>query len=212
MSRKPNQGQERHRADERRAGADRGDVGLSRQRQDQDPVGHDLSQRYQDLRRDECRLGRLGLAGQHACARDCGGELAHPDYTVEIVMSRRADARPASKDGRSRPTRHLEAGRDRPIRYPNWTEHAQTGSSTRRVRLHHRRRGLGRLRARQPAFGRSGQPGPAARGGRQGQLDLVPHPGRLPLRHRQSARRLDVQDRAGSRASAGAPSPIRAAR
>ncbi len=33
-----------------------------------------------------------------------------------------------------------------------------------------------------------------------GQLDLVSHPGRVPLRHRQSARRLDVQDTAGSRA------------
>jgi choline dehydrogenase-like flavoprotein len=35
--------------------------------------------------------------------------------------------------------------------------------------------------------------------GGQGQLDLVPHSGRLSLRHRQSARRLDVQDRAGAR-------------
>ena len=38
----------------------------------------------------------------------------------------------------------------------------------------------------------------AARGGWPGQLDLVPHSGRLPLRHGQSARRLDVPDREGA--------------
>ena len=68
----------------------------------------------------------------------------------------------------------------------------------RRVRLHHRRRGLGRLRAGEPALGRSEEPRAAARGRRQRQLDLVPHPGRLPVRDRQSALRLDVQDRAGA--------------
>ena len=39
---------------------------------------------------------------------------------------------------------------------------------------------------------------PGAGGRRPRQLDLVPHSGRLSLRHRQSARRLDVQDRAGA--------------
>ena len=51
-----------------------------------------------------------------------------------------------------------------------------------------------------------------ARGRRAGPLDLVPHPGRLSVRDRQSARRLDVHDRAGARASTAARSPIRAAR
>ena len=36
------------------------------------------------------------------------------------------------------------------------------------------------------------------------QLDLVPHSGRLSVRHRQSALRLDVQDRSRSRASTAA--------
>ncbi len=47
-----------------------------------------------------------------------------------------------------------------------------------------------------------GRPQPAraaARSGRPRQLDLVPHPGRLPVRHRQSALGLDVQDRGGAR-------------
>ena len=48
-------------------------------------------------------------------------------------------------------------------------------------------------------------------GGRDS-LDLVPHPGRLPVRDRQSARRLDVHDRRRRPASPGARSPIRAAR
>ena len=58
---------------------------------------------------------------------------------------------------------------------------------------------------------RSAQPRAVARGRRPRQLDLVPHPGRLPLRDRQSARRLDVQDRRPSRVRAAARSPIRAA-
>ena len=37
---------------------------------------------------------------------------------------------------------------------------------------------------------------PAARGGRQGRLDLDPHPGRLSLHHRQPAHRLVLPDRA----------------
>ena len=39
--------------------------------------------------------------------------------------------------------------------------------------------------------------GAAARGRRQGRLDLDPHPGRLSLLHRQSAHRLVLQDRGG---------------
>ena len=42
------------------------------------------------------------------------------------------------------------------------------------------------------------QPRPDPGGRRQRQLDLVPHPGRLSLRDRQSPFRLDVPDRAGA--------------
>ncbi len=65
-----------------------------------------------------------------------------------------------------------------------------------RVRLHHRRRGFGRVRARQSPVRRPEEPRAAARSRRRRQLDLVPHSGRLPVRDRQSALRLDVQDRA----------------
>ena len=78
-------------------------------------------------------------------------------------------------------------------------EHDGRGDAARRrIRLHHRRRGLGRLRAGEPAVGRSEQSRAAARSRRPRQLDLVPHPGRLSVRHRQSALGLDVQDRAGA--------------
>ena len=74
-----------------------------------------------------------------------------------------------------------------------------------RLRLHHRRRRLGRLRAGEPALRRPGQARVAAGGRRQRQLDLVSHPGRLSVRHRQSALRLAVQDRARSRAQRPQP-------
>ena len=45
-----------------------------------------------------------------------------------------------------------------------------------------------------------GSPGPAARGRRQGQPSLDPHPGRLSLHPEQSAHRLVLQDRARGRA------------
>ena len=64
------------------------------------------------------------------------------------------------------------------------------------LRLHRRWRRLGGLRARQPAEPRPAQPRARRRGRRQRQLDLVPYSRRLPLRDRQSTRRLDVQDRA----------------
>ena len=69
------------------------------------------------------------------------------------------------------------------------------GNRRRELRLHHLRRRLCRLRARQPAFRRSREPRAAARRRRARQLDLVPHSGRLPLCYRQSAGRLAVQDR-----------------
>ena len=52
----------------------------------------------------------------------------------------------------------------------------------------------------------------AARSRRPRQLDLVPHPGRLSVRDRQSALGLDVQDRSRCRASTAARWTIRAAR
>ena len=76
---------------------------------------------------------------------------------------------------------------------------AEAGAGRRRVRLHHRRRGLGRLRAGQSSFGGCQEPRAAARSRRPRQLDLVPHSGRLPVRDRQSALGLDVQDRSGAR-------------
>ena len=68
----------------------------------------------------------------------------------------------------------------------------------RHVPVCHRRRGLGRLRAGQPPVGRPGCLGPAARGGRQGQLHLDPHPHRLPLHDQQPAHRLALRHGAGA--------------
>ncbi len=59
-------------------------------------------------------------------------------------------------------------------------------------RLHRRRRRHGGLPAGQPAVRGPGEPGAAARGGRARRLPLDPHPGRLPVLHRQSAHRLAV--------------------
>ena len=87
---------------------------------------------------------------------------------------------------------------------PQGDTNGRSDTDRRRVRLHHRRRGLGRLRAGEPALGRSEQPRAAARSRRPRQLDLVSHPGRLPVRDRQSALRLDVQDRSRCRASTAA--------
>ena len=82
----------------------------------------------------------------------------------------------------------------------------------RRIRLHHRRRRLGRLHSRQSALRRRRQARAHSRSRRPRQLDLVSHSGRLSVRHRQSALRLVFQDRARSRASTAAASIIRAAR
>ena len=69
-----------------------------------------------------------------------------------------------------------------------------------------------RLPARQPAERRPAQARPADRGRRQRRLPLDPHPGRLPVLHRQPAHRLAVRDRAGRRASTAGACAIRAAR
>ena len=67
------------------------------------------------------------------------------------------------------------------------------------LRLHHHRRRHRRLPAGQPAERRSVQARAADRGRPPRRLPLDPHPGRLPLLHRQSAHRLAVQHRAGRR-------------
>ena len=83
--------------------------------------------------------------------------------------------------------------------------HGRASAAGGRIRLYHRGRGLRRLRAGEPPVGRCGRPRAPARSWRPRQLDLVPHPGRLPVRHRQSARGLDVQDRAGGGAQRPQP-------
>ena len=77
------------------------------------------------------------------------------------------------------------------------------GMSAETLRFHCRRRRLGRLRARQSAEPRFPQSRSPRRGRRPRQLDLVPYSRRLSLCDRQSARGLDVQDRA--RAQFGRP-------
>ena len=124
---------------------------------------------------------------------DCGtggklGRLDPPAGGLGRFLLIRADARLP----RPKPRRRLSRCR-------GWN-HGSADNAGRRVRLHHRRRRLGRLRSGQPPLRRPEAARAPARGGRQGQLDLVSHPGRLSLRHRQSARGLDVQDRAGARA------------
>ncbi len=74
--------------------------------------------------------------------------------------------------------------------------HAGNGADRGRLRLHHRRCRVGGLCAGQSSQRRPEEPRAAARGRWQGQLDLVSYSGRLPVRDRQSALRLDVQDRA----------------
>ena len=64
------------------------------------------------------------------------------------------------------------------------------------IRLRDRRRRLGRLPARQPPLGRPGDTRAAAGGGRPGRLDLVSHPGRLPLLQQQPALGLVLSHRA----------------
>ena len=117
-----------------------------------------------------CRNRRSGIDGARTARR---GSTGNP-----------------SKSGADAQGKVRAAGEDRP--WPTATRHR------RRVRLHHRRRGLGRLRAGQPAVGRSEQSRAAAGGRRPRQLDLVSHSGRLSVRDRQSALGLDVQDRAGA--------------
>ena len=67
------------------------------------------------------------------------------------------------------------------------------------LRLRDRRRRHGGLRAGQPALGRSEVTRAAAGGGRQGQLDLDPHPDRLSLHPEQPAHRLVLSDRTRAR-------------
>ena len=133
---------------------------------------------------------RHRCAGSTRCARasspaPASTRAALAVETAMLYLSRRAAAelRQQSGTGRASGSRMIQTFRAG--RYP--------------LRLHHRRRRQRRLHARQPAD----RVGPAfraaARSRRQRQLDLVPHPGRLSLRHGQSARRLVLQHRAGAR-------------
>ena len=79
---------------------------------------------------------------------------------------------------------------------PPWTRRLD-GRNARHLGLRHRRRRHRGLRAREPPLRRSRRQRAAARSGRQGRLDLDPHPGRLSVLHRQSAHRLVLSHRAG---------------
>ena len=76
----------------------------------------------------------------------------------------------------------------------------RVGRKRRQLRLRDRRRGQRRLRAGQPAFGRSVGFGAAAGSRRQRQLHLDPDSDRLSLYPEQSAHRLVLQDRERNRA------------
>ena len=83
-------------------------------------------------------------------------------------------------------------GRARLQRQPAHSAAPAAGLGADRVdqlRLHHRGRGLGRLRAGQPPVGEPGEPRAAARSGRQGQQPHDPHPPRL----RQAPREPEVR-------------------
>jgi malonate-semialdehyde dehydrogenase (acetylating)/methylmalonate-semialdehyde dehydrogenase len=67
------------------------------------------------------------------------------------------------------------------------------------IRLHHRRRRHGRLPAGQPAERRPGKRVLLIEAGGKRRLPLDPHPGGLPVLHRQPAHRLAVPDRARRR-------------
>ena len=69
----------------------------------------------------------------------------------------------------------------------------------RQVRLHHRRSGNGGMRVGEPSERGSTNPRPADRGRRERPLSLGPHPGRLPLLHREPTHRLEDEDRRRTR-------------
>ena len=78
----------------------------------------------------------------------------------------------------------------RPVPAP----HARHIPRHRLLRLHHRRRRLRRLPARQPALRRSTHKGARARSRRQRPLDLAAYSDRLPLHDRRPALRLVLPD------------------
>jgi hypothetical protein len=90
--------------------------------------------------------------------------------------------------------------------------HARCDMVERQVRLHHHRRRHGGLPAGQPPERRRVQARAADRGGPQGRLPLDPHPGGLPVLHRQPAHRLAVTTPSPTPASTAARCAIRAAR
>ena len=87
---------------------------------------------------------------------------------------------------------------------------ATDGNTNDRLRLHHRRRRLGRMRARQPAVRGPGEARPAAGGRRQGREPLDLDTGRLREADEQSKLQLVFRDRArGERQRAANPRPAR---
>ena len=146
--------------------------------------------------------------------------FGEPSFQAHPARARRAVCRARTVAVRRTPGKATSAGRDagndpRVVCYlcrARERRMSRSRDDRRRVRLHHRRRRLGRMPARQPALRRCRQARARSRSRRPRQLDLVPHPGRLPVRDRQSALGLVFQDRAGDRASTAAASTIRAAR
>ena len=65
------------RADQKHSGSDRRLSGQGRHRQDEIAVGQYLDHRHGQFRRDECGVGRLGVARQYAGARDGRGQARH---------------------------------------------------------------------------------------------------------------------------------------
>ena len=133
--------------------------------------------------------------GQHSRASTSGRAHEVPWLDYDGDLKRFAEWPP---EKRGSPLVMSGDGSHHPVAQGVCNDNGCRHPSRRRLRLHRRRRGLGRLRAGQPAVGRSQVARAAARGGRPRQLDLVPHSGRLSLRDRQSALGLDVPDREGA--------------
>ena len=111
----------------------------------------------------------------------------------------RRSAEPGQATPKSHATPPCRAGSRAIFRLQGARADGRSGDNRRRVRLHHRRRRIGRLHPRQSPVRRCQHARAHPRSRRPRQLDLVSHPGRLSVRHRQSALGLVFQDRAGRR-------------
>ena len=157
--------------------------------------------------------------------------VAGPAADGHRVDQRLPPLRPAGRVGRLQAVRHRpRARRRRPRRVPRDQAHlAQRATRSRsagstggerdgrgdsHVRLRHRRRRLGRLRAGQPAQRRPGHVGAGARGRplRLPDRPVHPHAGGAAVPDRQPALRLEVRVRAGAATWTAARSTTPAAR